>query len=263
MLLIGTSGWQYRDWRPPASGAQDRPYLYPPGLPQRRWLEHYASRFAVVEINNAFYRLPERETFRQWRERTPGDFTYAVKMSRYLTHVRRLQDPAEPVARFLERAEALGDKLGPVLLQLPPSLRADTAVLDETLAQFPKSVRVAVEPRHESWFTDEVQDLLRRHGAALCWADRRGRPITPLWRTAGFGYLRLHEGRANPWPRYGRAALSAWLDRIGNRLSGVPVYVFFNNDPGGAAVIDAEAFAAQARRRNWTVLSPRGAQGGI
>jgi uncharacterized protein YecE (DUF72 family) len=144
-----------------------------------------------------------------------------------------------------------------VLLQLPPSLRADTAALDKTLVQFPKSVRVAVEPRHESWFTDEVRDLLRRHGTALCWADRRGRPIAPLWRTAGFGYLRLHEGRANPWPRYGRAALSAWLDRIGNRLSGVPVYVFFNNDPGGAAVIDAEAFAAQARRRDWTVLSPR------
>ena len=257
MLLIGTSGWQYRDWRPPKTGAEDRPYLYPAGLPQSRWLEHYASRFTVVEINNAFYRLPERETFRRWRETTPDDFGYAVKMSRFLTHVRRLKDPAEPVARFMERAEALGDKLGPVLLQLPPTLRADLAALDETLTAFPKAVRVAVEPRHETWFTDEARDLLTRHGAALCWADRAGHPVTPLWRTADFGYLRLHEGRADPWPRYGRAALSAWLDRIGAELPRVPVHVFFNNDPGGAAVIDAEAMAALARHRGWTAVSPR------
>jgi uncharacterized protein YecE (DUF72 family) len=207
----------------------------------------------VVEINNAFYRLPERDTFRQWRERTPDDFTFAVKMSRYLTHVKRLKDPAEPVARFLDRAEALGDKLGPVLLQLPPNLRADVAVVDETLSRFPKSVRVAVEPRHRSWFTGEVRDVLKGHGAALCWADRRGRPQAPLWRTADFGYLRMHEGRAQPWPRYGRTALSSWLDRIGRDLSGVPVYVFFNNDPGGAAVRDAAAMAAQARHRGWDI----------
>ncbi len=240
MLLIGTSGWQYKDWRPG---------LYPAGLPQRLWLERYASQFATVEINNAFYRLPERDTFRQWRERSPDDFVFAVKMSRYLTHIKRLREPAEPVARFLGRAEALGDKLGPVLLQLPPSLRADVAGLDETLSQFPRSVRVAVEPRHETWFTDEVRDVLKRHGAALCWADRLGRPRTPLWHTAAFGYLRMHEGRAQPRPRYGPTALSTWLDRIDRELPGVPVYVYFNNDPGGAAVLDATAMAAQARRR--------------
>ena len=241
MLLIGTSGWQYRDWR----GG-----LYPEQLPQRLWLEHYAERFAVVEVNNAFYRLPERDTFRSWRDRTPDDFTVAVKMSRYLTHVKRLRDPAEPVARFLGRAEALGDKLGPVLLQLPPSLRVDVAALDETLARFPAQVRVAVEPRHPSWWIDEVRDLLRQHGAALCWADRRGRPVTPLWRTADFGYLRMHEGRAKPWPRYGRTALSSWVDRICMEPGAVPeMFVFFNNDPGGAAVIDAGAMARTARRR--------------
>jgi uncharacterized protein YecE (DUF72 family) len=136
-----------------------------------------------------------------------------------------------------------------VLLQLPPSLRADVPALDETLSQFPPSVRVAVEPRHETWFTDEVRDVLKRHGAALCWADRLGRPRTPLWHTAGFGYLRMHEGRARPWPRYGRTSLSTWLDRIDRELPGVPVYVYFNNDPGGAAVVDATALAAQARRR--------------
>jgi uncharacterized protein YecE (DUF72 family) len=244
MLHIATSGWQYRDWRPG---------LYPAGLPQRLWLEHYAERFAVVEVNNAFYRLPEHQTFRHWRERTPDDFTFAVKMSRYLTHIKRLKEPAEPVARFLGRAEALGDKLGPVLLQLPPNLRADLPALDETLAQFPRSVRVAVEPRHETWFTAETRALLERHRAALCWADRKGRPLTPLWRTADFGYLRMHEGRARPWPRYGRTSLRSWLDRIDEELNGLGVYVFFNNDPGGAAVIDAAAMAGMARRRGWKV----------
>ena len=234
--MMGTSGWQYKDWR----GS-----LYEPKLPQRLWLERFAGAFATVEVNNAFYRLPERDTFAHWRERTPADFVFAVKMSRYLTHIKRLKEPAEPVARFLSRADALGDKLGPVLLQLPPTLKIDVAALDETLAQFPRTVKVAVEPRHDSWWTGEVRDLLQRHNAALSWADRLSRPVTPLWETADFGYLRLHEGRAKPWPRYGRTALSTWLDR----LAGVPTYVYFNNDPGGAAVTDATTMAALARRR--------------
>jgi uncharacterized protein YecE (DUF72 family) len=245
MLRIGTSGWQYRDWRP-AKGADDTGHLYPAGLPQRAWLDHYAARFGTVEINNAFYRLPERDTFAKWRDQTPDGFLFAVKMSRYLTHIRRLREPAEPVARFLGRAEALGDKLGPVLLQLPPTLKADLPALDETLRLFPADVRVVVEPRHASWFTPACEQLLRQRGAALCWADRCGRPVTPLWETAGFGYLRLHEGAAKPWPRYGRAALRTWIDRIG-----VPeMFVFFNNDPGGAAVIDAGVMAAEAARRH-------------
>ena len=213
MIYLGTSGWQYKDWR-------ER--FYPAGLPQRLWLEHYTGQFATVEVNNAFYRLPERATFQQWRERTPDDFVVVVKMSRYLTHIKRLREPAEPVARFMSRADALGDRLGPVLLQLPPNLKAEPGLLDETLAQFPPGVRVAVEPRHPTWFTDEVRALLTRRGAALCWADRHSRPVTPLWRTADFGYLRLHEGRARPWPRYGPAALGSWLDRIAARLDGVP-----------------------------------------
>ncbi|WP_246635757.1 DUF72 domain-containing protein [Actinoplanes hulinensis] len=245
MLWIGTSGWQYRDWRP-EKGADGAGFLYPAGLPQRAWLEHYAEAFATVEVNNAFYRLPERTTFERWRERTPDGFRVAVKMSRFLTHVKRLREPAEPVARFLDRASGLGDRLGPVLLQLPPTLRADLGALDETLARFPGDVRVAVEPRHDSWFTPDCERLLRRRGAALCWADRRGRPVTPLWRTADFGYLRLHEGAAKPWPRYGRAALRSWLDRC----DGPEFFVFFNNDPGGAAVIDAGVMAAEAERRD-------------
>jgi uncharacterized protein YecE (DUF72 family) len=240
VIVVGTSGWQYRDWR-------DRFYA---GTPQKRWLEYYAERFATVEVNNAFYRLPERDTFAQWRARTPGDFCVAVKVSRYLTHVKRLREPAEPVQRFMSRAQALGDKLGPVLLQLPPNLKVDTDALDETLRQFPAGVRKAVEPRHRSWWTDATRQLLEKHGAALCWADRGGRAVTPLWRTADWGYLRMHEGRANPRPRYGAAALRTWVDRIHEFET---VYVYFNNDPGGAAVADASAFAAQAHRRDLPV----------
>jgi uncharacterized protein YecE (DUF72 family) len=236
VLNVGTSGWQYRDWR-------ER--FYPKGLPQRLWLEHYAGHFPVVEVNNAFYRLPERSTFEQWRERTPDGFVFAVKMSRYLTHVKRLREPAEPVARFLDRAKGLGDKLGPVLLQLPPTLRADLGALDETLAQFPARVRVVVEPRHPTWFTDECRALLERRKAALCWSDRLGRPVAPLWVTADFGYLRMHEGRANPHPRYGRRALKTWKERLHAVREG---FVFFNNDPGGAAIADADALTALLAR---------------
>ncbi len=222
--------------------------MYPEEVPQREWLECYAKRFATVEVNNAFYRLPERETFVRWRERTPADFTIAVKMSRYLTHIKRLRDAAEPVTRFLSRAEGLGGKLGPVLLQLPPTLPAEPDLLDAVLARFPRQVRVAVEPRHDSWWTGRIRDVLERRGAVLCWADRRGRPVTPLWRTAGFGYLRMHEGRATPRPRYGPTALRSWLDRIGREFGSEPVYVYFNNDPGGAAVADAVALARAATR---------------
>jgi uncharacterized protein YecE (DUF72 family) len=146
-VLVGTSGWQYRDWRG---------RFYPEPLAQRAWLEHYASRFAVVESNNAFYRLPEPRTFADWARRTPDDFVMAVKASRFLTHVRRLREPEEPVRRLLDHAGHLGAKLGPVLLQLPPTLRADPDALDRCLACFGPPLRVAVEPRHPSWFSEEV-----------------------------------------------------------------------------------------------------------
>ncbi len=254
MIIIGTSGWQYRSWRG---------VFYPTDVPQRQWLEHYAESFATVEVNNAFYRLPERDTFVQWRERTPDDFVMAVKMSRYLTHIRRLREPAEPVARFLGRADALGHKLGPVLLQLPPTLAADAdlvrAVFDEfheacerNQALSSRSVRLAIEPRHGSWWTDEMRETLTQHGVALCWSDRLGRPASPLWRTADFGYVRLHEGRAQPWPRYGRQALRTWIDRIAGTWSAdADVFVYFNNDPGGAAIADATALAAIADQRGF------------
>ena len=244
-LLTGTSGWQYRHWRD---------VLYPPDVPQKRWLEHYAGHYATVENDGTFYRLPARETFADWRSRVPDDFVMAIKASRFLTHVKRLRDPAEPVERLMRAAAGLGPRLGPVLLQLPPDMIADAARLDACLAEFGKRrpggpVRVAVEPRHSSWWTEEIRQVLAGHGAALCWADRRGRPVTPLWRTTSWGYLRLHEGTASPWPRYGRRALRSWLDRLTRCWPDPePVYVYFNNDQNGAAIADSAAFAGLARQ---------------
>jgi uncharacterized protein YecE (DUF72 family) len=233
-VWIGTSGWQYRDWR----GT-----VYPPSIPLRSWLESYAGRFATVESNNAFYRLPERRTFEAWAERTPDDFVMAVKVSRFLTHIKRLADPEEPVARFLDRVAGLGPKLGPVLVQLPPQLRADVGRLAATLDRFPADVRVAVEFRHASWFSDEIRRLLSDRSVALCLADRR-RPLTPLWRTAPWTYLRFHEGRARPRPCYGRTALATWAGRLADGWSAEEdCYVYFNNDPRGCAPRDAARFA--------------------
>ncbi|MEV4061783.1 DUF72 domain-containing protein [Nonomuraea dietziae] len=231
---VGTSGWQYKDWRG---------VLYPEGVPQRLWLETYAETFPTVESNNAFYRLPSRETFEGWAERTPGDFVMAVKASRFLTHIKRMSDPEEPVERLMNAVAGLKDKLGPILLQLPPTLRADPAKLDRCLACFPDGTRVAVEFRHVSWWTGEVRAVLEKRGAALCWADRLGRAQNPLWRTTTWGYVRLHEGRATPRPGYGEAALRSWARRVREAGWGES-YVYFNNDPGGAAVRNAQRFAA-------------------
>ncbi|MCM6778736.1 DUF72 domain-containing protein [Nocardia sp. CDC159] len=244
-MLVGTSGWQYRDWRD---------VLYPTGLPQRLWLEQYAAGFATVESNNAFYRLPSRDVFAAWRERTPDDFVVAVKASRFLTHIKRLREPEEPVRRLLDHAAGLGDRLGPILLQLPPTLQADAGLLDECLSYFPREVRVAVEPRHESWWIPGVRAVLEKHRATLCWADVRAHPVTPLWRTAEWGYLRLHSGREQHPPRYRKQVLATWVERLGQTWSDDrDVFVYFNNDPGGAAVHDAVVFARLARDAGVTV----------
>lgn len=244
-LWVGTSGWQYADWRG---------RFYPPSLPQSRWLEHHAAAFATVEVNAAFYRLPARAVFEGWAARTPPDEVMAVKASRYLTHVRRLREPAEPVARLLDRARGLGPRLGPILLQLPPTLQCDVAALNETLACFPPSVRVVVEPRHESWWVLPVREVLAARGAALCWADRRERALSPLWRTARWGYVRLHEGSGQPWPSYGPEPLRAWVERIRDAYDdSEDVCVYMNNDLGGAALRDAVRLAELARALGRTV----------
>ena len=165
-------------------------------------------------------------------------------MSRFLTHVRRLREPREPAERFLEAARPLGSKLGPILLQLPPSLPANLPRLKDVLEVFPAGVRLALEPRHESWHTDEVRELLSAYETALCLADRGGEPVTPLWRTASWGYVRLHQGTGFPPSCYEERELEAWAERI---VSGwgaeADVYAFFNNDARGCAVRDAVAFA--------------------
>ena len=239
-LFVGTSGWQYKSWRG---------RFYPQDLAQARWLEWFAERFRVVEVNNTFYRLPPPETFEAWARRTPADFVIVPKVSRYLTHIKRLKEPEEPVQRFLRHAAPLGDKLGPLLVQLPPDMVADVARLEQALDLFPADLRVAVEFRHESWFTDDVRKVLESHGAALCLADRGSKLLAPLWQTADWGYVRLHEGTASPRPCYGRAALASWGRRIAGMWGAQPdVYVFFNNDPLGCAVRDAAVFAHEAAR---------------
>ena len=238
-LYVGTSGWQYRHWK-------ER--FYPGGMAQGAWLEHYAERFQTVEVNNAFYRLPEPGTFAAWAERTPADFIVGVKASRYLTHIKRLREPQEPVERFLSHASHLGSKLGPVLLQLPPTLKRDAGLLKETLSCFGRRARVAVEFRHPSWYTDEIHSVLAENDAALCLADRDSRCITPLWRTAGWSYVRWHSGRATPAPCYGRTAMRSWAGRIAGLWSPEEdVFAYFNNDPQACAPRDAGVFARAAQ----------------
>jgi uncharacterized protein YecE (DUF72 family) len=235
---VGTCGWQYRDWHG---------RLYPADLPQREWLEHYAARFQAVEVDNTFYRLPAAEVFAAWRERTPADFRMALKTSRYLTHVKRLREPAPAVQLFMERAGRLGGKLGPLLIQLPPTFRADPARLADALDAFPRGVRLAFEPRHASWFSDATQQVLADRDVALCLADAKGRPAGPLWRTAGWTYLRFHEGTGSPHPCYQPHTLHQWAERLAATWgAAAECWVFFNNDPGGCAVRDARRFAEAA-----------------
>jgi uncharacterized protein YecE (DUF72 family) len=250
-VKIGTSGWQYRHWRRA---------FYPEGMGTSRWLGYYASCFDTVEVNNAFYRLPDASVFERWRRSTPPGFEVAVKMSSYLTHNRRLRDPAEPVCRFLDRARHLEEKLGPVLLQLPPTMRADAARLDAALSCFGPSVRVAVEARHASWDCDEVWHVLSTHNSAWVVADAPWRRW-PVVRTADWGYLRFHEGRASPRPCYGRTALAGWAARVADLWPDTAdVYAYFNNDTCACALRDARWLAAAVRRsgRTPTRVPPRG-----
>jgi uncharacterized protein YecE (DUF72 family) len=231
MVRIGTSGWQYKDWRG---------VLYPQGLAQSRWLDRYAEVFDTVELNNSFYRLPSADQFARWKAAVPPGFVLASKLSRYLTHVRRLQDPDGPVHLFVERASHLGDRLGPVVMQLPPTLPKDAVNLERTLRGFPKQVRVAVEFRHPSWFTDDIRVILRGHNSALVWADRSGRLQNPEWRTADWLYLRMHGGSGRAG-NYGDRVLGKYARSLA-QVEG-DAYVYFNNDMTGNAVRNALTLA--------------------
>jgi uncharacterized protein YecE (DUF72 family) len=245
-VLVGTSGWQYRDWKG---------RLYPKDLPQREWLPYFSERFPVVEINNTFYMLPKEETFSRWREVSAEGFLFVVKANRYLTHIRRLRDCEEPLQRFWSRCLLLGPKLGPVLFQLPPNFGADLDRLREFLGFLPEGIRAAFEFRHPSWETDEVARTLDRAGCALVLADRPGARV-PQVVTGGWSYVRFHQGRRTG-PFYPRAKLRRWADRLVG-TDATEVYVFFNNDPQGAAVRDAATLTELLEERGVPVRGPSG-----
>lgn len=224
---VGTSGWQYRHWR----GA-----FYPEGLATSRWLEYYAQRFATVEVNASFYRLPRLETVRRWAGTVPRGFVLTFKASRYVTHVRRLRDCAEPLERMRAVFTAAGRKLGPVLFQLPPTFEADERLLRSFLGIVPRGVGAAFEFRHPSWFSPSIMDALDDHGAALVQADRPGvRVEVPA--IGGWSYLRFHQGRRDA-PAYRRSKLRAYADAIAD-VRPTELYAYFNNDADGAAPEDA------------------------
>jgi len=229
-IHIGTSGWHYSHWRGP---------FYPDGLPVADFLRFYAGRFHTVEINNSFYRLPEAETFRRWREAVPPRFVFAVKASRYITHMKKLKDPEEPLRLLFSRAETMGDRLGPLLFQLPPRWRFNPLRLKDFLQALPRGYRFAFEFRDPSWFTPEACDMLSAVGAALCIYDFAGTE-SPRTVTADFVYIRLHGPGAAYRGRYGTAALAEWAGAISAwSRQGKDVYCYFDNDEAGFAPEDA------------------------
>jgi uncharacterized protein YecE (DUF72 family) len=227
---VGCSGWNYRDWK-------DRLYE---GRPAKQWLELYAEVFETVELNNTFYRLPSDSAVQGWIERTPAGFIFAVKASRYLTHVKRLASPADGVARFWERIEPLqrASKLGPVLWQLPESFKRDDDRLASALDALPRG-RHCFEFRHESWFDPSVYELLREHGVALVIGDHPERPFQAQEMTADWTFLRLHYGRRGRKGNYSRSELEQWKRRIAAWRRDVEIFAYFNNDWEGFAVDNA------------------------
>ena len=230
---IGCSGWNYPHWR-------ER--VYPKGLPARAWLEHYAKLFDTVEVNNTFYRLPSRSAVAGWVEQTPDGFIFAVKASRYLTHMKRLTDMEAGVERFYERIEPLigSGKLGPVLWQLPGSFRRDDDRLAAALRQLPAG-RHCFEFRDSSWFAEPVYQLLRAHDVALVIGDHPERPFQTYELTAGFTFIRFHHGSRGRNGNYSPSELDTWRHRIAAWRSSVEVFAYFNNDWEGFAVRNALA----------------------
>jgi len=220
--FIGTSGWSYKHWRGP---------FYPGGMAKGiDQLRFYAERFDTVEVNGTFYRLIEVETFRRWREATPAGFVFACKGSRYLTHMKRLKDPEQGVGRFFERVEALADKLGPIVFQLPGRFKPDRERLVGFLQALPAGHRYAFEFRDPAWFQPEIFEALTPRNAALCLYEFAGQEA-PLEVTSDFVYIRLH-GPEGPYQgSYGDAALRTWAQRIRAWADqGLDVYCYFDND---------------------------------
>jgi uncharacterized protein YecE (DUF72 family) len=247
-LRIGCSGWNYAAWR----GG-----FYPRDLHPREWLRHYSTVFDTVEVNNTFYRLPETATFAAWRRQTPERFIMAVKASRFLTHLKRLLDPDEPIKRLLSRASALGNRLGPLLYQLPPNMPLDLKRLEAFLCVLPPDMAVkgdrksrrrhlqhVIEFRHASWYRRETFEMLEQHGVAVCLHDKAESAFFERVR-APFVYVRFHGTTGRYHGSYSTRVLKDWAGRLADRWrDGTDIYAYFNNDPGAAATRNA----AQLRR---------------
>jgi len=240
---VGCSGWLYKPWRG---------RFYPAELQASRWFEYYASQFDTVEINNTFYRLPEHRVFEAWRRQAPPGFVYAIKASRYLTHMKRLIDPAPPLARLRTRMVRLGPSMGPLLFQLPSSMLPSAPRLDRFLRALDRMtgalqraapallIRHSLEPRSPAWYTPPVFDALRAHDVALCLHDKAGSQ-SPRLSTASFVYVRFHGPTGLYRGAYERAALRDWADWLNScRERGMTVYAYFNNDIDAQAPRDAE-----------------------
>lgn len=239
--IIGTSGWHYDDWRT---------IFYPEKLPKSKWLEFYSGHFPTVELNNTFYRLPSEKAVDNWYNFAPDDFTFSVKVSRYITHIKRLQDTGEALTNFMSRMKSLSDKLGPLLYQLPPGLHRDDTLLDSFLTGLPHEYRHVIEFRHKSWLTEEVYEILRKHRAGFCVFDMPELSC-PLLATADFAYIRFH-GRDSLYSScYTDEELAEWAGRISNLSTDLKsVFIYFNNDIGGYALRNATTLRDCLEREN-------------
>jgi uncharacterized protein YecE (DUF72 family) len=234
-IRIGCSGWAYRDWKGP---------FYPKDLKDKDRLGFYATRFDTCEINASFYRLPSEAAVQAWADAAPDGFVYAWKISRFLSHNKKLNDPADSMDLIFGRMAPLGDHEGPALLQLPPMLHRNDERLEGFLKRLPKRTRYTVEFRHASWYDAAVFDLLRRYDASLCISDHHDAP-SPWEATASFVYIRGHGPGGRYHGRYGEKELTRWADRIRAWADdGKDVYAYFDNDIKAAAPQDAEQLKA-------------------
>jgi uncharacterized protein YecE (DUF72 family) len=237
---VGTSGWHYNDWRG---------RFYPPKLPKAQWLEFYARHFTTLELNNTFYRLPKDTVFQKWYDTSPGGFVFSVKVSRFITHIKRLQDCEDEVNKFMSRATLLKEKLGPLLYQLPPGLHRDDERLINFLSILPRELKHVIEFRHESWLNEEVFEILRRYHAGFCVFDMP-KLTSPLIATADFAYIRFHGSGSLYSSCYGDEELADWAKEISEMAKDPEaVYIYFNNDVQGFALKNAEMIRNHFERR--------------
>ena len=231
---IGTSGWHYDHWRS---------LFYPPELSKDKWLEFYARHFATVEINNSFYRLPSEAAFANWYRSAPAGFVFAVKVSRYITHIKRLKESAEPLKKFIDRARGLGEKLGPLLYQLPPNMRRNDERLESFLSILSRDQKHVFEFRHRSWFDGEVLQTLHNYSAGLCLYNMPNF-TTPVVATADFGYIRFHGKEGLYSSSYSDAELAEWARKLADLARDLKaMYIYFNNDVEAYAVKNAMTIA--------------------